>query len=462
MGVESTLTTPLWWEPYAARPAAAAAASGAVVPERADVVIVGGGFTGLWSAYYLLRERPGLAMLVLEAEHVGYGASGRNGGWVSALFPLGGDALARRHGVEATRRLLGELRHTVDEVGNVVAAEGFPGVGYVRGGALCLARGPAQVARARAGLAEDQRWDAGTQWLDAAGARERLAATGVDGATWNPHCARVQPRALIEGLAAAVRRRGGVIVEGMRVVDAAAGRVVLADGRVVRAGHVLRATEAYTASLPRLGRRLAPVYSLIVATEPLSQSVWESVGLARREVFSDYRHVIVYGQRSTDDRLVFGGRGAPYHFGSAIRPGFDGDERVFRLLRNTVRELFPQLGEVRFTHAWGGPLGIPRDWHPSVGYDPGARVGWAGGYVGDGVAATNLAGRTLADLVLGQRTVLTALPWVGHHSPDWEPEPWRWFGVNAGLRLAGLADAEESITGHPARSGSLLARLTGH
>lgn len=458
----STVTAPLWWQPYAARSPAVGEASGDVLPACADVVIVGGGFTGLWSAYYLLRERPGLAVLVLEAEHVGYGASGRNGGWVSALFPLGGDALARRHGVEATRALLGELRHTVSEVGDVVAAEGFPGAGFVRGGALYLARGPAQVARARASLAEDERWGAESEWLDAAAARERLAATRVDGGTWNPHCARVQPRALVEGLATAVRRAGGVIAEGVRVADASPGRVTLAEGRVVRAGHVLRATEAYTATLSRLHRRVAPVYSLIIATEPLSESTWESVGLARREVFSDYRHVIVYGQRSTDDRLVFGGRGAPYHFGSAIRPDFDGDERVFGLLRHTVRELFPQLGEVRYTHAWGGPLGIPRDWHPSVGYDPGARVGWAGGYVGDGVAATNLAGRTLADLVLGRQTALTALPWVGHHSPDWEPEPWRWFGVNAGLRLAGLADAEEVRTGRPARLGAIVTALTGH
>jgi len=460
-------TNCLWTQSYAAPSPRAAASPSSVgspppVPAEVDVAIVGGGFTGLWTAYYLLRSNPGLGVVVVEAEQVGFGASGRNGGWVSAIFPVGASRLAGLHGVDATRDLLAALRHTVDEVGAVVSAETLPGVGFVKGGALFLARNPAQVERARAEVAAGEQWGDGTVWLPPAAAKERLAATNVLGATWNPHCARVQPRALVDGLAAAVRRLGGRIVEGVRVADASPGRVRLADGRAVRAGHIVRATEAYTARLPGLQRRLAPVYSLIVATEPLPAATWDAIGLARREVFSDYRNVIVYGQRTEDDRLVFGGRGAPYHFGSGVRPEFDGDARVFASLRNALREMLPQLGNARFTHAWGGPLGIPRDWHPAVGYDPVARVGWAGGYVGDGVAATNLAGRTLADLVSGRHTALTRLPWVGHRSPQWEPEPFRWLGVNAGLRFAALADREEALTGRPARLGAALKALTGH
>ena len=450
---------PLWWEGL---PESHSPPENSVCPDAADVVIVGGGFTGLWTAYYLTRDHPSLSVVVLEAEHVGFGASGRNGGWVSALFPVDATTLAARHGATAARALLGELRHTVDEIGDVVAGEGFSGVGFVKGGTVYLARNAAQAARARAAVDSGRAWADGSVWLTAGEARERLAATTVFGGTFNPHCARIQPRALVDALAGVVRRRGGFVIEGARVISASPGIVRLADGRSMRARHVIRATEAYSARLARLRRRVAPVYSLIVATEPLPQRVWDTIGLEQREVFSDFRHVVIYGQRTADDRIVFGGRGAPYHFGSAIHPSFDVDERVFTLLRRTITDLLPQLADVSFTHAWGGPLGIPRDWHPSVGYDPLARVGWAGGYVGDGVAASNLAGRTLAELVSGRHTGLVDLPWVGHRSPDWEPEPLRWLGVNAGLHLAGLADLEESWTGRPARLGRLLAAVTAH
>jgi glycine/D-amino acid oxidase-like deaminating enzyme len=200
----------------------------------------------------------------------------------------------------------------------------------------------------------------------------------------------------------------------------------------------------------------------MVATAPLPQSLWDEIGLADAETFSELRHVIVYGQRSMDDRLVFGGRGAPYHFGSGIKPEFDADATVFANLRRSLTNLLPATAGIEFTHAWGGPLGIARDWHPGVGYDPSTGMGHAGGYVGDGVALTNLAGRTLADLVTTRDTALTRLPWVQHRSRKWEPEPLRWIGVNAGLKLANLADHEERLTGRPALLGAPLSALTSH
>lgn len=450
-----TGTAPLWWDEAAQR------APAVPPPASCDVVIVGAGFTGLWTAYYLLRERPELDIVLVEAEHVGFGASGRNGGWVSALWPVAPATLAARSGREATLAMLAELRHTVLEVGEVCLAEGID-AGYHRGGTLALARSGAQVRRARAVWATGASWGDGTEWLDAGAARERLAAVDALGATYNPHCARIQPRALADGLAAVVRARGARIVEGTRVRRIRPGAVTLASGDTIAARHVIRATEAWSATLPDSRRAIAPVYSLMVATEPLSPAQWQDLGLADREVFADHGHVIIYGQRTTDDRIAFGGRGAPYHFGSAIEPGHDHDERVFTSLRKTLRALLPQLDSVTFTHAWGGPLGIPRDWHPSVGYDPLTGVGHAGGYVGDGVAATNLAGRTLSTLILGIPSPLRDLPWVGHRSPLWEREPARWLGVNAGLRLAHWADAEEARTRRPALLGRALSRLTGH
>ncbi|MBE7163286.1 MAG: hypothetical protein INR72_18765 [Williamsia herbipolensis] len=225
------------------------------------------------------------------------------------------------------------------------------------------------------------------------------------------------------------------------------------------AGAVVIALEGYGARVEQTRRRVLPLYSLVIATAPLPASVWDRIGIEHGQTFSDYRHLLVYGQRTADDRFVFGGRGARYHWGSSIEPAYDRVPRVFRHLRRTLGEMFPAIGDVPVTHTWGGPLGVPRDWCASVTWD--GRVGAAGGYVGDGLSTTNLAGRTLADLVRGERTALTELPWVGHRSPDWEPEPLRFAGANAGLVATDLADREERLTGRPSLAAKLMAPLTG-
>ncbi len=236
----------------------------------------------------------------------------------------------------------------------------------------------------------------------------------------------------------------------------------MTDGGSVAAETVIVATEGYTARLPERRRQVAPVYSLMIATEPLAERVWAQIGWSGMDTLADGRHLIIYAQRTADGRIAFGGRGAPYHFASRIRDDFDRDRAVFTDLRRVLHELFPAVAGARVTHEWGGPLGVPRDWYSSVGFDPVTRVGWAGGYVGDGVSSTNLAGRTLADLVLGRDSELTALPWVNHLSPRWEPEPFRWVGINAGLGLPSGADRFEARTGRPSRwRERLLAKLVG-
>jgi glycine/D-amino acid oxidase-like deaminating enzyme len=238
--------------------------------------------------------------------------------------------------------------------------------------------------------------------------------------------------------------------------------IVRTDAGRVRAGAILRCTEGYTPRLVGERRTIVPLYSLMIATEPLPEDVWERIGLRRRETFTDGRHLLIYGQRTADGRVAFGGRGAPYHFGSAIRPGFDRDDRVFADLERVLRGLVPQIGDAAITHVWGGALGVPRDWQASVGFDRERGLGWAGGYVGDGVATTNLAGRTLADLVLGRDTELTALPWIDHRSPRWEPEPLRWLGINATRALAASADRAEARTGREGGwRAAIVDRLTG-
>jgi len=429
---------------------------------EADVAIVGGGFTGLWTAYYLARADPRLRVVVCEREIAGYGASGRNGGWCSALFPASLPKLERMAGRDAAITMHEAMRATVDEVGRAAAVEGID-CHFAKGGTVALARTPVQLERAKAEIAEARAFGFGEddlRLLTAAQASELAGAANVLGATFTPHCAAIHPARLARGLAEAVRRAGVQVFERTPATQLAPRQVVTLAG-TVRARYVVRATEGYTPELPGLKRAIVPVYSLMIATEPLPESVWAQIGLAGRPTFSDLRHLVIYGQRTADGRLAFGGRGAPYHLGSAIKPSFDRVPAVFGALRRTLGELFPALGDARVTHQWGGPLGIPRDWCASVGLDRATGLAWAGGYVGDGVSTTNLAGRTLADLITGTDSELVRLPWVGHRSPRWEPEPLRWLGMNAGLQAMSFADREEGQTGRPSHAAAFMGRFLG-
>jgi glycine/D-amino acid oxidase-like deaminating enzyme len=347
-------------------------------------------------------------------------------------------------------------------VGRVAAAEGID-CHWAKGGTVMLARSPAQLERAKAEIAEARDFRFGAEdlrLLSAAEARAMAGATEVLGGAFTPHCAAIHPARLVRGLLESVRRAGVAVYERTPVLSIQPGRVVTSTG-TVQARHVVRATEGYTAGLPGYRRAIAPVYSLMIATQPLPTSAWDQIGLAGRQTFGDLRHLIIYGQRTADGRLAFGGRGAPYHLGSSVRPGYDQVPAVFAALRQTLAELFPVLGDVAVTHHWGGPIGIARDWCASVGLDPDTGVGWAGGYVGDGLSTTNLAGRTLADLITGTDSALTRLPWVGHKSPDWEPEPLRWLGLNGGLQVMSLADRQEEKTGRPSKAAAFMGRFLG-
>jgi glycine/D-amino acid oxidase-like deaminating enzyme len=466
--VEADLTPPpgeryrrlsLWWDglpgPLQVRPELDG-------DTQVDVAIVGGGLTGLWAAYYLSEADPGLSIAVLERDVAGFGASGRNGGWCSALFSVSEGTLDKRCGPGSGRAQRLAMEATVREVGRVVAAEGID-CSFHQGGTVVLARTPAQLERTHAEVAEARERgidESGLALLSPSDARDRIGATDVLGGTFNPHCAAVDPARLVRGLADVVERRGVRILEQTEVTALGPGVVTTTRG-TVRARTVVRATEGYTRTLPGHERDVIPVYSLMIATEPLPDSFWDATGLADRETFADHRHLVIYGQRTEDGRIAFGGRGAPYHFGSTIRPEYDRDDAVHEALRRTLVELFPALSGAAVTHRWGGPLGIARDWFSSVGMDPATRMAWAGGYVGDGVSTTNLAGRTLSDLITGTTTDLTGLPWVNHRSRKWEPEPFRYVGINAGLRLAGSADRAEDRAGRETWHAKALGKLVG-
>jgi glycine/D-amino acid oxidase-like deaminating enzyme len=428
-----------------------------------DVALVGAGYTGLWTAYHLVTADPTIRVAVVEREIAGFGASGRNGGWASALFPTSLRRMAAERGRDAAIRMQHRLHATVPEIGAIAAAEGID-CHFEQGGYLSVARNPAQLERLREEVEAYATWGFGKddhRLLSASEVAEFASVADSLGGTWTPHCAVVHPARLVRGLARAVEKRGVRIFERTTALDVGSGRVVTSHG-TVRASHVVLATEGYTPTVAGRRRAIAPVYSLMTATEPLPDETWERIGLATRPTFADNRHLVVYGQRTKDGRIAFGGRGAPYHYASKVSPDFDRNERVHLMLKRILVEMFPVLEGVGFTHSWGGNLGVPRDWFPSVRHDRRTGLAFAGGYVGDGVATAALAGRTLAAMIRDDDPEdLAGLPWAGRTSRPWEPEPLRWLGVNAVTALMSSADRSEERTGRPSRAAATFWSVLG-
>jgi len=433
---------------------------------RADVCIVGAGYTGLWTAYYLTRADPGLRIVLLEASFAGFGASGRNGGWVTAALPGSRAAYAKgARGAEGVRTLEQALRVTVDEVGRVCAAERID-AGYLKGGTLSVATSRAQDARLRSQLERDRAWGDDSNVVCYLGVEElsrRLRIASAAGALFSPHCARIQPAALVAGLAAAVTAAGAELYEGTEVTAIEPGLARTRFG-AVRAKHVLRCTEGFTARLPGQRRRLLPMNSSMIVTEPLSDAAWQRIGWDGYETLGDEAHAYMYAQRTADGRIALGGRGVPYRYGSAVDSDGATQPRTAAALAAILRRMFPAAASAGIAHAWCGVLGVPRDWCASVTLDPATGLGFAGGYTGQGVAAANLAGRTLADLVRGEQSELVTLPWVGHRWPSWEPEPLRWTGVHGLYSLYRAADRLETRSGSArtsplAKAGDLISGI---
>ncbi len=458
-----------WWRSLGGPPPARAPLPG---PAQADVAIVGAGYTGLWTAYYLKRARPSLQIVVLEAERAGFGASGRNGGWVSGFFSGPARVYERRAGEQgagewgagrdAYAALQRAMFDTVDEIAAVLSEHQID-ADFVKGGHLAVALGGAQLLRLRQQVAHSR-----LHGLDERDLREltrdeleqRVRIAGALGATFSPHVARVHPAKLLDGLAATVERLG-VAIHERTPVSAIRAHEALTPAGSVRARWVVRATEGYTAGLAGLRRALVPMNSSMIVTEPLAPAVWEQIGWAGREVIGDGAHVFAYLQRTEDGRIAIGGRGVPYRFGSRTDGAGETAAATIEGLRAKLGAMFPAVVGIELAHAWSGVLGVPRDWCVSVDADPGAGLAWAGGYVGEGVAAANLAGRTLRDLILDEPSALTALPWVGRRPRRWEPEPLRWSAIRSVYSLYRRADRIEQRTQRPSRLGRLVDAVSG-
>jgi glycine/D-amino acid oxidase-like deaminating enzyme len=429
-------TISLWMdqldEPLLARPALAEELD-------VDVAIIGAGYTGLWTAYYLKLQAPALKIAIIEAQTAGFGASGRNGGWLMGNL-LGEDRLLADLS-PVQRRASYDLLHNIpDEVEIVLEREGIA-CDYRKGGVLyCAARYPEQETSLRQYL--DSLYKQGLnendyRWLNPAQLAQQIRIAKPYGGIYAPHVATLHPAKLVRGLARTVERMGVRIYENSPVTHWQAGSLRTAQASV-RSRWVVPAVEGYSVTLPPLGRYQLPVQSLIVATEPLSAATWDEIGLSNGQAFSESSRQVTYGQRTADNRLIFGARGG-YQFAGKLRHDFNLTRSEIELRRYLFGELFPQLKNVQITHGWGGNLGMSRRFKPHMLCDHASGIALSGGYGGEGVGASNLGGRTLADLILQRDTELVHQPWViPRHGLDalraWEPEPCRWLGYNAIIR----------------------------
>ena len=428
-----------------------------------DVAIIGAGYTGLWSAYYLKQKEPNLRIGVFEGSVAGFGASGRNGGWCSALFPVGLDKLAKQSNRETAIRMQKTMFETVEEVGRIIEKENIDAE-WQKGGSYSIARDEIQLKRANAEAHHYKEWgfsDEDFTLLNQHEAKNKINASNILGTTFTPHCASINPAKLVRQLADVVEKMGVKIYENSKATKFIKNKLYI-NSYEVNTKFIINATEAYRSEFKKYKRASIPVYSLMIATEPLSDQIWDEIGLKNRETFADFRNVIIYGQRTKDNRFAFGGRGAPYHFGSKINPKFDQHEKTHHDLLETLIDIFPVIKGVKVTHTWGGPLAIARDWAAHVTLDSATNILSAGGYVGDGVGTSNLAGRTISDLILNKHTDLTNLPWVQHKSKKWEIEPFRWIGVNSTLQMAKIADVVEKKFKKETFVTKLLSKLRGH
>lgn len=408
----------------------------------ADVAIVGAGYTGMWTAYYLKKAKPELRVIVIEQRHVGYGTSGRNGGWLTNAITGGREQYVKTHGRDAAERFQRAMNETVDEVIRVANTEGID-ADIKKGGECTVAYTQAQEARIRAFAASERSWQyTDLELLEALEAQAKINVANTRAAVWHPHSARIQPAKLARGLADACERLGVEIYERTRAIEIDPHRVRTTHGTVV-AEHIVRATEGFTANLKGLHRLWLPMNSSLIATEPLPAEVWDELHWSKGEVLGDFAHVYMYAQRTADDRIAIGGRGVPYKYGSRTDTDGQTPEVTVDILSEILHRFFPATRDAVVDHVWSGVLGVPRDWAATVGLDRETGIAWGGGYVGTGVTSTNLAGRTITDLILGDSTEITGLPWVNHRVRKWEPEPLRWIAAQGLYAAYGMADRSE-------------------
>lgn len=402
-----------------------------------DVAIIGGGFSGLWTAFHLNQLEPSLRIAIFEAREIGFGASGRNGGWASSEYPVSKKTLIRKIGLASTEALFAALSQSIDEIGKF-SKKYSPEAGFTKSGSLYFARNEGQLRRlkAKAEIGE---------WLSKSSLKELINIEGALAGRFSPECATVHPYNLLQGLAKYLSKRGISIFTNSWATRVDGG--ILARSFFIDAPIVIEATEVYG----KANRTFIPLYSLMVATEPLSNAIWRELGNKERFTFAENSHVINYAQRTVDDRLAIGGRGATSPFGSRLQVSSESNQKVHQRLIELAKSWFPALKDVEFTHRWGGAVAITRDWEPYLLFDRTSGFGKLGGYAGDGVTMSHLAGKIMAQEILEFESDLRGLHFVNREIRKWEREPIRYLGVNSMIYLSTISDREESLTNRPSK-----------
>jgi len=431
-------TTPYWLgDP--GRPAPLPRLEGSI---EADLAVVGGGYLGLWTALLAKERDPDLDVVLLEGATCGHAASGRNGGFCEASLTHGFGNGRTRWPDELDEVIalghdnLNGIRATIDRHG--IDCD------FVQAGSLAVATQPHQVDPLRAEYAEMREHGLDPVWLDRDQLRERLDSPTFLAAVHERHAAIVEPARLAWGLRAAclslgVRIHEHTPVTGVRRSGAGV-EVTTRNGRVT-ARHAVLATNAYPPLLRRLRLMTVPVYDYALVSEPLSADQRDAIGWRGREGLSDTGNQFVYSRTTRDGRILWGGYDAIYHFGSAIRPEYDARPETFQGLADGFFRTFPQLGGLRFTHAWGGMIDTCTRFTAFYGTALGGRVGYALGFTGLGVGATRFAGDVVLDLLAGADTPRTRLEMVRTKPVPFPPEPIRWAGIEATRRSLARADA---------------------
>ena len=408
-----------------------------------DVAIVGGGFTGLSSAYHLKKDQPGLNIALLESQIIGYGASGRNGGFNMTLFGLTLGITAIRFGKEKAKQSHHYMERAVDLLRDLVSELNLD-CDYEHPGFLRAATSEKYKKRIMHEIELAHKLGIeGIEWLDKDQTREQVNSDMYIGAWWEPRCGILNPAKLSWSWAETLAPMGIKIFENSPVSEIKRGKdkiTLITPNGTVKADKVVLATNAWSHFFPKLKSKQIPVWTHIVITEPISDKQFEEIRWHNRQGIEDARNLVHYYRLTADNRLVMGGRDVSVTYGKDMEK--DLNEDVFEGLRKDVAELFPVLKDIKYTDSWGGPVSVPIDMAPALGYAGDERVVYSLGCVGHGVSLTHLNGQTIRDLVLERKTDLTDVFFVNRRTIPWPPEPFRNLGIKA---IVGYMHIEDRI-----------------